>query len=135
MAAASPGIAVVTKLKATAAVTAVVSGRIFPQLNTQEPDSPQIVYTVLGAETPSTLAGANRALKRYTLRLDCFAETEVAAGALGKLVREALTPDGTPWTDSGDGVQGCFHQDTLTDFTEDGFRFQSETFDLWHTAT
>lgn len=135
MAAASPTIAIVAKLKATAAVTAAVSTRIYPQLTTQEPTYPFLVVTVLGAETSATLAGKNRALKKYAVRVDSYAETEIEAQANAKLVRDALAPDGTPWTDSAAGVQGCFHTDTANDFTEDGQRFQSETFDLWHEAT
>lgn len=136
MAAAAPGIAIVNKLSATAAVTAIVSTRITPQFTSQEPTFPALVYTVIGSETPNTLAGKNRALKRYTVQIDCFAATETATAALAKLVVEALAPDGTPWTSTTDGVQGCFHVDTEVNYMEDGSqRFQSETFTLWHTPT
>jgi hypothetical protein len=135
MAAASPMIAVVAKLKATTAITAAVGGRIYPQLVTQEVVYPFLVVTILGAETSATLAGKNRALKKYTVRIDSYAETELEAGGNAKRVRDALAPDGTPWQDAANGVQGCFHTDTVSDFTDDEFRFQGETFDLWHEAT
>ncbi len=135
MAAASPSIAIVAKLKATAAVTNVVGQRIYPQKGTQEPEFPMIVLTTIGGTGNRPLKNANRALKRYTVRIDCYAETELGAQTLGKLVRDAITPDSTPWQDDTNGVQGCFHADSVMDETEDGIRFQSETFDVWHTPT
>jgi hypothetical protein len=134
VAAASVSIAVRAKLAATAAVTALVGARIYPQLNTQEPTFPQLVYTVLGAEGQSRLNGASQ-LKRWTVRIDCYAETEIGANALAKVVREALAPDSTPWTDSTNGVQGAFWEDGVTEFTEDGIRVQGETFGVWHQPT
>lgn len=126
--------ALTAKLKATTAVFTAVGGRIYPQLNTQEPEFPQIVYTKIGADTPVKLGG-NGGLKAWLVRVECYAETEVAAGALGKLVRDAITPDGTPWRDTGAGVFGCFHNDSAQDFTEDGVRFQTETFTIWFKPT
>jgi hypothetical protein len=134
--AASVGIALVAKLKATTAITNVVGQRIYPQLNTQEPEFPEIVYTILGSENTPTVKTGSSSLKRWVVRVDCYAATEIAASALGKLVRDALTPSsGTPWTDSGNGVAGCFHEDSTADYTEDGIRFQGETFGIWHRPT
>lgn len=136
MAAATPGIAVCAKLKATTAVNTAVAGRVFPQLDTQEPGFPQIVYTVLGADAGKTLNRGGSRLKRYTVRIDCYAETELEAGALAKLVKDALAPEtGAAWSDSASGVQGAFHEDTVTEFTEDGIRVQGETFGVWHEPT
>lgn len=135
MAAATPEIALVAKLKATAGITAVTGQRIYTQLNTQEPTLPLVIVTKIGAEGMRRLSGASNALRSNVMRVDCYADTEVAAGALGKLVRDALCPDGTPWTDATNGVQGCFFSDSVGDATEDGLRFQSETFTVWHSPT
>lgn len=135
MAAATVEVALVAKLKATPAVTNLVAGRIYPQLNTQEPTFPLIVYTILGSEGGQRLSGSSHALRKWTVQVDCYAATEAAAGALAKAVRDALAPDGSPWVSAADGVQGCFFVDSSEDFTEDGIRFQSETFDIWHKPT
>lgn len=120
--------AVTTKLKATAAVTALASTRVYPQLSTQEPTFPQLVVSKLGADGSANLAG-NRSLKSYTVRVECYAETELAAVALGKVVRAALGGQ-TPWQDKDNGVHGSFFVDSAGEFTEDGIRFQSETFNV-----
>lgn len=131
MATANVETALVAKLKATAAVTAVVGSRIYPQLDTQEGSSPQIVYKKLGAEPTNKLAGSGQ-LKAYTLQLDCYAETETAAAALGKLVRDALTPSAGAWRDTTVGVDGAFHLDSNADNDPNsGFRYHSETFLIW----
>lgn len=135
MAASTVEIAVTAKLKATGAITALVSTRVFPQLDTQEPALPSIVYSVLGSEGGKRLSGAANALRKWVIRIDCYADTEIAADALAKAVRDALTPDGSPWTDSANGVQGCFFVDSAEDFTEDGVRVRQETFEVWHTPT
>ncbi len=135
MAAATPEIAVVAKLKATAAIATATGSRVFAQLDTQEAALPAIIVTKIGSEGGKRLSGAAHSLRANAMRVDCYAETELAAGALGKLVRDALCPDGTPWTDSANGVQGCFFVDSVGEVTEDGLRFQSETFQLWHSPT
>lgn len=123
--AASVEAAVAAKLKATAAVTAVVAGRVYPQLDTQEAAFPQIVYTKLGADDAAGLGGSS-GLPAYTVRVDCYAETELAAVALGLLVRAAL--DG--WQDKAAGVHGGFFLDSVGEVTETGVRFQGETFTI-----
>lgn len=132
MAAADPVIAVVAKLKAAATSA---GNRVNPQLNTQEPTFPLILVTVVGAEGSAKLSGASSALRKHIVRCDCYGDTEAASQALGKQVRDALAPDGTPWVDAGNGVQGCFWQDGSDGATEDGARFRQETFAVWHSPT
>ncbi len=134
--AASVEVAFAAKLKADTAVNTAVGGRVFPQFNTQEPEFPEIVYTLLGADGTTKLGGGSGSLKAYTIRAECYAATELAAVALGKLVRDALTPSsGNPWRDLTAGVLGCFHVDSGGDFTDDGVRFHSETFTVWFRPT
>lgn len=132
MAAANAEIAVVAKLKAS---STSAGNRVNPQLNTQEPTYPLILVSIIGAEGSARLSGSSAGLRKYVVRCDCYAATEAGAKALGKQVRDALTPDGTPWTDSGNGVQGCFFSDSADEVTEDGLRVQQETFAVWHTPT
>jgi hypothetical protein len=132
MAAANAEIAVVAKLKAanTSAGT-----RVNPQLNTQEPTYPLILVSIIGTEGRARLSGSSSGLRNNTVRCECYAATEAAAKLLGKQVRDALTPDGTPWVDLTNGVQGAFFLDSSDEITEDGVRVQQETFAVWHTPT
>lgn len=132
MAAATPEIALTAKLKAGATGA---GSDVFPQLNTQEPYFPLIVVTRLGADGGSRLNGSARALKSYTVRVDCYAETQLEAATLAKQVRDLLTPDGSPWNDATNGVQGCFFTDSVEEVTEDGIRVSQETYTVWHTPT
>lgn len=138
MAAANVGIAVRAKLAATAGVTAVVSTRIYPQLPTQEFTLPCLVYSVLGSEAQPSLSRGAAALKRYSVKVDCYAATELAAQQLGKLVRDAITPSGSAWTDSANGVQGAFLDDSTTEYADLGgtvVPYSAETFGIWHQPT
>lgn len=132
MAAANAEIAVVAKLKAASTNAGT---RVNPQLNTQEPTYPLILVSIVGVEGTARLSGSSSGLRKNVVRCDCYAATELAAKALGKQVRDALTPDGTPWTDSANGVQGAFFLDSSDEITEDGVRVQQETFSVWHTPT
>lgn len=123
--------AICVKLKATGLVQAIVGTRVYPQLTTQEPTFPQVVYSKIGTETGAKLKSGTSDLKAHTIRVDCYAETEAGALTLGKAVRDLLTPEATPWRDLTVGVHGCFHADSAQDYTEDGLRFQSEIFTVW----
>lgn len=127
--------ALYARMSANSALNTAVGGRIYPVLNTQEPTFPQVVYTKLGGSGGTRLSGGSNSLKRYVVRVDVFAATEAEADAVGKKVRDAITPDGSPWRDVTNGVQGAFHEDTTADFTEDGLRLQSETFGVWFVPT
>jgi hypothetical protein len=133
--AASAEQATVAKLKATAAVNDAVDGRVYTVADTQDTGSPAIVVTKLGAEGGSRLNGG-RGLRRWTLQIDCYADTEAAAQALGTAVRDALTPaDAAAWRDLAAGVHGAFWEDSSAGITEDGVRLQSETFGVWFQPT
>lgn len=134
MAAATPEIAVVAKLKS--ATQTAAGNRVFPQLDTQEGEVPAIVVTRLGADGGARLSGSGRKLKEYTIRVDCYAATQSEAGALAREVRERLHPeDGSPWRDLANGVQGCFFADSTEEVTEDGYRVSQETYRVFHAAT
>lgn len=133
--AASAEQATVAKLKATAAVNDAVGGKVYTVADSTDAGTQSIVVTKLGAEGGSRLDGS-RGLRRYTLQIDCYADTEAEAQSLGKLVRDALTPeDAAAWRDLAAGVHGCFWEDSTGDITEDGVRFQSETFGVWFQPT
>jgi len=133
--AASAEQATVAKLKATAAVNDAVDGRVYTVADTQDAGAPAIVVTKLGAEGGSRLNGG-RGLRRWTLQVDCYADTEAAAQALGAAVRDALAPGDSPaWRDLAAGVHGTFWEDSTAGITDDGVRLQSETFGVWFQPT
>lgn len=134
MAAATPEIAVVARLKA--ATQTAAGSRVFPQVDTQEAVLPAIIVTRLGADGGARLSGKGRGLKEYTVRVDCYAATQAAAAALGREVRARLHPeDGPPWVSADDGVKGCFFADSTEEVTDDGYRVSQETYRVFHAAT
>lgn len=133
--AASVEAALTAKLKADSGVSAIVGARVFPQLDTQESAFPAVVYTKLGAEGSRRLSG-DSGLKAYTVQIDCYAETEAGAVALANAVTGALAPcDSDVWVDKAAGVHGAFQVDSASGFTEDGYRYQSVTFQIWFRPT
>jgi hypothetical protein len=122
--------AVIGRLKATSAVAAAVGARVYPQFNTQEPDLPLIVVTKQGVDGRAKLNG-NRGRQRYSVKVDVYANTEAEAGSVAAAVYGAICPDGA-WRDPHvSGVAGALLDDTSEDFTEDGFRVDSQTFGVW----
>lgn len=136
MAAATPEIAIVARLKAGATA---VGSRVYSQVNTQEPVLPLIVVTRQGAVGSARLSGTSCPLKQYTVEVDCYSPSQVGADAIAKQVRDLLAPDGTPWVDPANGVQGCFFADStasvLSDESKDTPRLVRETYTVWHTPT
>lgn len=133
--AASAEQATVSKLKATSAVNDLVDGQVYTVADTQDAGAPAIVVTKLGAEGGSRLDGS-RGLRRWTVQIDCYADTEAAAEALAAAVREALAPgEGAAWRDLAAGVHGTFWEDSTGSVTDDGVRVQSETFGVWFQPT
>ncbi|MES2208585.1 MAG: DUF3168 domain-containing protein [Chloroflexota bacterium] len=127
--------ALVAKLKATAAVNDAVAGSVFTFNDSQDAGAPSVIITKLGAEGRATLNGG-RALRKWSVQLDCYADTELEAEAIGALVRETLAPAGAaPWRDLDAGVHGAFFEDSTAGETEDGVRVQSETFSVWFQPT
>lgn len=137
MAASTPEIAVVAKLKggSTAAST-----RVYPQVNTPEPVLPLVTVARQGAANGSTrIDGSSSGLKPYTVEVAHYAATQAAAVALAKQTRDLLAPDGSPWRDLTNGVQGCFFLDSseevVGDESKDTPRCVRETYQVWHTPT
>lgn len=121
--------AVRTKLAAAAGVTALVAARIYPQMNTQEPVFPFVVFQRGGQIGNNRLTGSSR-LCRYAIRVDVFAETEAAGAAVGLAILAAMVPSGG-WVDKTNGVHGTFIDDSSADVTDDPLRVWSQTFGIW----
>lgn len=126
--------AIVARLKTSSAVNDAVAGRVFTVADSQDTPTPAIVVTKLGAEGGSTLDGG-RALRRWTVQVDGYADTELEAQALGEAIRESLAPVEGRWRDFDAGVHGSFFEDSTAGITDDGVRVQSETFGVWFQPT
>lgn len=128
--AATPEIALVAALLADAGVSAITT-RVYPQEATQEPELPCIVYQRQGGEGRTRLAGGSR-LRKYSLRVEAYAESESAAGLLARAIDAAL--DG--YRNDVDGVQAVFLDDTDAGTVDPKpWRVYSRTVTMWHTPT
>ena len=117
----------VEKLKATAAVTALVGQRIWPRWSTQDPSSPLIVFRREGVEAPRRLDNGG-VLQRYTLRLECYAETEAQTHAPLAAAWAALKT----FRDATKGVMGVFWDDDDTGEDDvSGLKFTSRILSVW----
>lgn len=120
--------AIIARLKSTSGVNTPTAGRIYSTLDTADVDVPQVVATKAGADAGSALDSA-RSLKRYTITVDVYAETELEAVTIAGAARVSLEA----W--SGDGVSGCFHEDSSGSSTEDGLRVQIDSYGVWFQPT
>lgn len=82
--------ALATKLRATTAVTALVSTRIYPLKAPQDTTTAHIVYDMLGGENIGAHDGFS-GLSTGRLSYTCLAPTYAAAKAAAAAVRAALT--------------------------------------------
>lgn len=78
-----------TVLEEDAAVSAVVSSRIYPGSLPQRATLPAIVYVILGGGRVHSLDG-DTGIGNPTVQVDAYAGTIAVAAALQKLVRVAL---------------------------------------------
>jgi hypothetical protein len=124
----TPEEVVSAKLKAFAPLTALVAQRIYPQVSTQEPIVPLVVYGRAGEEKQPKLSGPQKTAK-VLIDVTTYGHTEAEYQAAATEVVNAL--DGQ--NDRANGVQAIFHVDSNADATEDGFRFMKHTFAVWHT--
>lgn len=122
--------AVIGRLKADAAVASLTGGRVYPQYNTQEPTLPLIVVAKLGSEGNPVLKSGAASRRRYSVKVDVYANTEADAANLAGAVLASLCPP-AGWTDSRAVVLGAFLDDASEDFTQDGFRIDTQTFGVW----
>jgi hypothetical protein len=137
VAAATPEIAIVQRLKAGATAA---GARVYPEVNTPEPVYPFITVTRLGAEGKPKLSGQSGKLKPFTIQVDHYAAGKAEMTSLAAEVRALLAPeDGDPWRDPGNGVQGCFYQDSsdesLPTESADTLRSVREIYLVWHFPT
>lgn len=136
MGAATAEIAVVAKLKGGSTDAGT---RVYPQVNTQEPNLPFVTVTRQGTNTGNRLSGKRAALAAVTIEVACYAATQAGAVNLAKQVRDLLAPTGAPWVDPTNGVQGCFYQDgaeeVVGDESKDTPRLVRETYLVYHTPT
>lgn len=130
---ATPEEALYAKLAGTSTVNDAVGGRINPQVNTQEPALPLIVFKRVGGAPQPTLDGVG-GLARYVFQIDVYAETESGAAEVAAAVDAAIMP-AAGWRDTSEGVYGTFPDDTSVDTTDDPYRLWTRTVGIWFTPT
>jgi len=80
-------------LRNAAAVTAVCSTRIYPDVIPQEKALPAVAYVRAGTEFVTTIHTGTPQRTRATVEVWCHAETRSAADSLAVLVQTALTAE------------------------------------------
>jgi hypothetical protein len=113
-----PQTRLVTKLKATSAVTAIVSTRIYPMLRPRDSALPCIVYEVISNSHVNDASGTTTT-REMRISLDCIAGTYAGAWALANAVRDNISG----WNDTSGDV---WHLDSEQDDTETILTGQSE---------
>lgn len=129
----TPGQAIVAKLLATSAVTALVGQRVTPGKPDQDSQGDYIVYGKASGGGGGHRLDGTPGMRWYLIRITAYATTEVAAEAIIGAVREAL--DG--WGDESEGVVRCFaqpDQDEIVMPDEGGgvYQISGQTFGLWY---
>jgi len=107
---------IVERLEAVAAVTNLVSSRIYPVILPQTPTYPAIVYEVVTTVRGQSHGGPHN-LVQPRVQIDIFAETYEAAWDIEAAVRGAL--DGFSGALSGKKVWNVFHEDSNDLYAQD----------------
>lgn len=127
-----PETRLVAKLKATSAVTTLVSTRIWPGYRKEGTALPAIVYQMVG-DNPVNYAGGTTDTAEMRLAVYCLASTYAGAKTLGDAVKTALSG----WTDDS----GCiWHLDNQRDDIGDAMAGQdvpeyyaiNQDYMVWH---
>jgi hypothetical protein len=102
------GKAIYAQLAATAAVTAIISTRIYPQTVPETSRTyPCVAYDGDAAEIDDTYDGSS-GLAYQTIKVGCLAASYAGMDALAKVVFDALSDGSGTW--GGIKVQGCFFE-------------------------
>lgn len=72
------------------ALTSLVSGRVYPDLNDASGAAPYIVYQQIGGEVVTFLERANPSKKNGRFQITCWATTRISAAALSLQVESAM---------------------------------------------
>jgi hypothetical protein len=75
-------------LSATAAITSLCEGRIYPTILPPGPTLPALTYRMISAKPSPTLTTSG--FQRWRMQCDCFAETEAQAVGLREALRSTL---------------------------------------------
>lgn len=79
-----------THLQDDATINGIVSERIHPVMVPERSPVPAITYTVIYGEPQNAVDGFTGALTRYTVQIDCWAETFATARRLAEAVRDRM---------------------------------------------
>jgi len=130
----TPGEAIASRLLATPAVVALVGVRVTPSKPPQDAPGDYLVYYRSAGGGGMRLNGP-AGLNAYSMRVDCYSETQAGAEAILTAVRSALGG----WSDRANGVQGCFAQEDADEQVIDDagggvYQVSGQSFQLWYTG-
>lgn len=129
MPAATPVQAISTRLRATAAVTALVVQRVYPGKPPLNSLWPYVVVYKVGGGGGIHLGGMNQT-QFYLVRVDVYAQTTDEAEAI---LEEVVTALGG-WKDLTENVAGCFPEDDndeqVADEGAEAFQVSGQTFKI-----
>lgn len=124
----SPTEAFVSRMAATAGVTALIATRLYPDVPTQDPTWPYATASVTYGGGDLRLSGRNT-LQEYGLLVGVFAATKAAADA----ILDAMIAACDGWVDVPNKVKGCFPAgDRGEETLDDGSRVMRQTFRLFY---
>lgn len=122
---------VCARLKAWTNLTNVVGQRVYPQMSTQEPTFPLVIYERSGEDrSPNLNPGPNKTSK-ITIDVTTYGRTESDIQVPAGEVVNALNQ----FSDRPNGAMGIFHVDSSSGVTEEGYRYLKHSFAVWFTAS
>lgn len=131
MPAKTPEEALYARLSALTALATVVGTRITPGLGTQEPVYPLVTYERAGADATSGLSQSAGRPTRFLMTVSIYARDEKEIAAAGTAIVGNGGDGLHNWSDTPNGVQGCFHVDSTSDAGDGEVRRLQHTFALF----
>ena len=128
----APGEVIAGRLTSSAALTALVSQRIYPYKPNQDDTGDYVVYMKVSGGGGVRLDGLT-GTKWYQFRVEAYAVNDAKSEAIRQAVTLAL--DG--WVDQSIGVVGCFAQEdqdgqTAEDAAGSVYQISGQTFGIWY---
>lgn len=126
-------------LSGKAAISALVSTRVYPMLVPQGATYPAISYQKISGNHVRALSGSTAGLANPRIQINCWARTYSAAKSLAEQVRLAM--DGYAGSMGSESVNACFLMDERDQFEPspgneaDRLYCTQLDFEVWHGET
>lgn len=112
-----------TFLTASAPLTAVIGGRVYPQLLPQHATLPAIVYSQIHSDSPNTLDKATGFLID-SFQFACMGKTYFDAKTTARTLSDLL--DGFAGTMGSSTMQGCFKTSERDSYDNETLQFRTD---------